>query len=174
MLASNSFPTSTKTYLLFTETVFSLIDLPFQIRQQSWKLRSFYFFYLSPCWPFPPLLNPGTNLVVWLSPVLKIGWKTRLGPLCSTKLLQQWVQSMSFNCVTYKKPLATIKPISKVYVCVFQPALNSSAVPPPTLNEAFVEELKSTGVPFSADAEDRVFRAHGKEANGGWCFVVLF
>uniref|UniRef100_A0A8C7WP14 Alkylglycerone-phosphate synthase n=1 Tax=Oryzias sinensis TaxID=183150 RepID=A0A8C7WP14_9TELE len=41
------------------------------------------------------------------------------------------------------------------------PALNSSAVPPPTLNEAFVEELKSTGVPFSADAEDRVFRAHG-------------
>uniref|UniRef100_A0A4W6EEL8 Alkylglycerone-phosphate synthase n=1 Tax=Lates calcarifer TaxID=8187 RepID=A0A4W6EEL8_LATCA len=41
------------------------------------------------------------------------------------------------------------------------PLLNSSAVQPPTLNEAFVEELKSTGIPFSQDAEDRVFRAHG-------------
>uniref|UniRef100_A0A4W6EEK6 Alkylglycerone-phosphate synthase n=1 Tax=Lates calcarifer TaxID=8187 RepID=A0A4W6EEK6_LATCA len=40
------------------------------------------------------------------------------------------------------------------------PLLNSSAVQPPTLNEAFVEELKSTGIPFSQDAEDRVFRAH--------------
>uniref|UniRef100_A0A672G739 Alkylglycerone-phosphate synthase n=1 Tax=Salarias fasciatus TaxID=181472 RepID=A0A672G739_SALFA len=41
------------------------------------------------------------------------------------------------------------------------PILNSSAVPPPTLNEALVEELKSTSIPFSHDAEDRVFRAHG-------------
>uniref|UniRef100_A0AAQ5ZCG3 Alkylglycerone-phosphate synthase n=1 Tax=Amphiprion ocellaris TaxID=80972 RepID=A0AAQ5ZCG3_AMPOC len=41
------------------------------------------------------------------------------------------------------------------------PILNSSAVQPPTLNEAFVEELKSTGIPLSHDAEDRVFRAHG-------------
>uniref|UniRef100_A0A673AZ19 Alkylglycerone-phosphate synthase n=1 Tax=Sphaeramia orbicularis TaxID=375764 RepID=A0A673AZ19_9TELE len=38
---------------------------------------------------------------------------------------------------------------------------NSSAVQPPILNEAFVEDLKSTGIPFSQDAEDRVFRAHG-------------
>lgn len=75
----------------------------------------------------------------------------------------------------YKKPLARMKLISKV--CVFQPALNSSAVPPPTLNEAFMEELKSTGIPFSADAEDRVFRAHGKEGNGRLCslnFNVAF
>ncbi|XP_068429008.1 alkyldihydroxyacetonephosphate synthase, peroxisomal [Clinocottus analis] len=41
------------------------------------------------------------------------------------------------------------------------PILTSSAVQPPTLNEAFVEELKSIGIPFSHDAEDRVFRAHG-------------
>ncbi|XP_026231630.1 alkyldihydroxyacetonephosphate synthase, peroxisomal [Anabas testudineus] len=41
------------------------------------------------------------------------------------------------------------------------PILNSSAVQPPTLNDAFVDELKSTGIPFSHDAEDRVFRAHG-------------
>ncbi|KAG7227608.1 hypothetical protein INR49_005423 [Caranx melampygus] len=41
------------------------------------------------------------------------------------------------------------------------PILNSSAVQPPTLNETFIEELKSTGIPFSHDAEDRVFRAHG-------------
>uniref|UniRef100_A0AAY4EWX9 Alkylglycerone-phosphate synthase n=1 Tax=Denticeps clupeoides TaxID=299321 RepID=A0AAY4EWX9_9TELE len=41
------------------------------------------------------------------------------------------------------------------------PSLNTSAVAPPSLNEAFVEELKSTGIPFSHDTEDRVFRAHG-------------
>lgn len=45
---------------------------------------------------------------------------------------------------------------------LFQPVLSSGAVQPPTLNEAFVEEVKSTGIPFSHDAEDRVFRAHGK------------
>uniref|UniRef100_A0A3B5MMT9 Alkylglycerone-phosphate synthase n=1 Tax=Xiphophorus couchianus TaxID=32473 RepID=A0A3B5MMT9_9TELE len=42
-----------------------------------------------------------------------------------------------------------------------QPVLNTSAVQPPMLNEAFVEELKSTGIPFSHEADDRVFRAHG-------------
>ncbi|KAG7282210.1 hypothetical protein CRUP_038378, partial [Coryphaenoides rupestris] len=41
------------------------------------------------------------------------------------------------------------------------PVLNPSAVKPPILNEAFVEDLKSTSVPFSSDAEDRVFRGHG-------------
>lgn len=45
---------------------------------------------------------------------------------------------------------------------LFQPILNSDAVKPPTLNEAFVDELKSTSIPFSHDAEDRVFRSHGK------------
>lgn len=51
-----------------------------------------------------------------------------------------------------------------------QPILNTSAVQPPTLNEAFVEEIKSTGVPFSHDPEDRVFRAHGKAYS---CIVTL-
>lgn len=46
---------------------------------------------------------------------------------------------------------------------VLQPILSSSAVPPPVLNEAFVEELKSRGIPISHDAEDRVFRSHGKD-----------
>lgn len=45
---------------------------------------------------------------------------------------------------------------------LFQPILNSNATHPPNLNKAFVEELKSTGVPFSHDTEDRVFRAHGR------------
>lgn len=45
---------------------------------------------------------------------------------------------------------------------LLQTILNSSAVLPPTLNEAFVEELKSTGIPISFEAEDRVFRGHGK------------
>uniref|UniRef100_A0A8C5BXR8 Alkylglycerone-phosphate synthase n=1 Tax=Gadus morhua TaxID=8049 RepID=A0A8C5BXR8_GADMO len=35
------------------------------------------------------------------------------------------------------------------------------AVKPPALNQAFVEGVQSTGVPFSSDAEDRVFRGHG-------------
>lgn len=43
-----------------------------------------------------------------------------------------------------------------------QPVLNASVVPPPRLNEAFVENLKATGIPFSNEAEDRVFRAHGE------------
>uniref|UniRef100_A0A8C6TID3 Alkylglycerone-phosphate synthase n=1 Tax=Neogobius melanostomus TaxID=47308 RepID=A0A8C6TID3_9GOBI len=37
----------------------------------------------------------------------------------------------------------------------------SSATVIPTINEAFVEEIKTTGIPFSSDAEDRVFRGHG-------------
>lgn len=45
---------------------------------------------------------------------------------------------------------------------LFQPILNSNAVKPPTLNEAFVDDMKSTSIPFSHDAEDRVFRSHGK------------
>ncbi|XP_024143053.1 alkyldihydroxyacetonephosphate synthase, peroxisomal isoform X1 [Oryzias melastigma] len=61
--------------------------------------------------------------------------------------LKDWMEN-TFGATLQHKTTAT-------------PALNSSAVPPPTLNEAFMEELKSTGIPFSADAEDRVFRAHG-------------
>lgn len=45
---------------------------------------------------------------------------------------------------------------------LYQAILNSSAVLPPSLNDAFVEELKSTGIPISFEAEDRVFRGHGK------------
>ncbi|KAL6484657.1 hypothetical protein MHYP_G00067020 [Metynnis hypsauchen] len=41
------------------------------------------------------------------------------------------------------------------------PALNVSAVPPPNLNESFVEELKAAGVGLSQEPEDRVFRSHG-------------
>ncbi|XP_053483040.1 alkyldihydroxyacetonephosphate synthase, peroxisomal [Ictalurus furcatus] len=40
-------------------------------------------------------------------------------------------------------------------------SLNVSAVPPPTLNELFVEELKAAGVALSTGPEDRVFRSHG-------------
>ncbi|KAJ3592062.1 hypothetical protein NHX12_007192 [Muraenolepis orangiensis] len=41
------------------------------------------------------------------------------------------------------------------------PTLDPSAVKPPFLNEAFMEDLKSTGLPFTTDPEDRVFRSHG-------------
>lgn len=51
-------------------------------------------------------------------------------------------------------------PITQCFL--FQAILNSSAVLPPNLNDAFVEELKSTGIPISFEAEDRVFRGHGK------------
>ncbi|KAK1165644.1 hypothetical protein AOXY_G14228 [Acipenser oxyrinchus oxyrinchus] len=40
-------------------------------------------------------------------------------------------------------------------------ALNPSEVPPPILNEGFVQDLKGTAIPFSHEAEDRIFRAHG-------------
>ncbi|MBN3280964.1 ADAS protein, partial [Polyodon spathula] len=40
-------------------------------------------------------------------------------------------------------------------------ALNPSEVPPPILNEGFVQDLKGTAIPFSHETEDRIFRAHG-------------
>ncbi|KAI5621104.1 alkyldihydroxyacetonephosphate synthase, peroxisomal, partial [Silurus asotus] len=40
-------------------------------------------------------------------------------------------------------------------------SLSVSAVPPPNLNELFVEELKAAGVALSSNPEDRVFRSHG-------------
>lgn len=45
---------------------------------------------------------------------------------------------------------------------MFQHIFTSSSVPPPILDEAFVEALKATGIPISLDGEDRVFRSHGK------------
>uniref|UniRef100_A0A8C7WNX1 Alkylglycerone-phosphate synthase n=1 Tax=Oryzias sinensis TaxID=183150 RepID=A0A8C7WNX1_9TELE len=63
--------------------------------------------------------------------------------------LKDWMEN-TFGATLQHKAAATVSTVH-----VFQ------LLPPPTLNEAFVEELKSTGVPFSADAEDRVFRAHG-------------
>uniref|UniRef100_A0A674DUL8 Alkylglycerone-phosphate synthase n=1 Tax=Salmo trutta TaxID=8032 RepID=A0A674DUL8_SALTR len=59
--------------------------------------------------------------------------------------LQDWFENTFGASVNHKSP----------------PTLNASAVPPASLNEAFVEDLKTTGVPFSHEAEDRVFRAHG-------------
>uniref|UniRef100_A0A672G728 Alkylglycerone-phosphate synthase n=1 Tax=Salarias fasciatus TaxID=181472 RepID=A0A672G728_SALFA len=64
--------------------------------------------------------------------------------------LKDWFESTFGASLQHKTPATVSAPI-----------LNSSAVPPPTLNEALVEELKSTSIPFSHDAEDRVFRAHG-------------
>ncbi|XP_003447343.1 alkyldihydroxyacetonephosphate synthase, peroxisomal [Oreochromis niloticus] len=61
--------------------------------------------------------------------------------------LREWMESTFSANLQHKTPAA--------------PILNSSAVQPPTLNEAFLKELKSTGIPFSHDAEDRVFRSHG-------------
>lgn len=61
--------------------------------------------------------------------------------------LKEWFEGTFGASMQHKSPAA--------------PVLNSGAVQPPTLNEAFLEELKSTGIPFSHDAEDRVYRAHG-------------
>uniref|UniRef100_A0A8C9YR60 Alkylglycerone-phosphate synthase n=1 Tax=Sander lucioperca TaxID=283035 RepID=A0A8C9YR60_SANLU len=61
--------------------------------------------------------------------------------------LQNWFEGTFGASVQHKSPA--------------MPILTSSAVQPPTLNEAFVDELKSTGIPCSHDAEDRVFRGHG-------------
>ncbi|XP_071197666.1 alkyldihydroxyacetonephosphate synthase, peroxisomal-like isoform X2 [Salvelinus alpinus] len=61
--------------------------------------------------------------------------------------LQDWFENTFGASMKHKSPAT--------------PVLNVSAVPPPRLNEAFVENLKATGIPFSNEAEDRVFRAHG-------------
>ncbi|TWW80839.1 Alkyldihydroxyacetonephosphate synthase, peroxisomal [Takifugu flavidus] len=61
--------------------------------------------------------------------------------------LKDWFESTFGANLQHKTPATAI--------------LNSSAVLPPTLNDAFVEELKSTGIPISFEAEDRVFRGHG-------------
>ncbi|XP_064832997.1 alkyldihydroxyacetonephosphate synthase, peroxisomal-like isoform X5 [Oncorhynchus masou masou] len=61
--------------------------------------------------------------------------------------LQDWFENTFGASVKHKSPAT--------------PLLNASAVPPPRLNEAFVENLKATSIPFSNEAEDRVFRAHG-------------
>uniref|UniRef100_A0A8C6PXD8 Alkylglycerone-phosphate synthase n=1 Tax=Nothobranchius furzeri TaxID=105023 RepID=A0A8C6PXD8_NOTFU len=61
--------------------------------------------------------------------------------------LRDWMESTFGATVQHKTPAT--------------PVLNTSAVQPPTLNEAFVEGIKSTGIPFSHDPEDRVFRSHG-------------
>lgn len=95
--------------------------------------------------------------------------------------LKDWMES-TFGASMQHKSLATVsviniffyvfnewqrRPLSHSYqnhndFFLFQPVLTSSAVQPPNLNEAFVEDLKTTGIPYSHDAEDRVFRAHGK------------
>uniref|UniRef100_H3DHT8 Alkylglycerone-phosphate synthase n=1 Tax=Tetraodon nigroviridis TaxID=99883 RepID=H3DHT8_TETNG len=61
--------------------------------------------------------------------------------------LKDWFESTCGANLQHKSPATAI--------------LNSGAVLPPTLNDAFVEELKSTGLPISFEAEDRVFRGHG-------------
>ncbi|MEE6489758.1 hypothetical protein FKM82_015670 [Ascaphus truei] len=40
-------------------------------------------------------------------------------------------------------------------------SLNVSDAPPAVVNEAFLQGVKATGVSYSQEAEDRVFRAHG-------------
>lgn len=95
--------------------------------------------------------------------------------------LKDWFEGTFGASLQHKSP-ATVSAIYIYFLCLlqmahcstksqlpisqglllFQPVLNSNAVQPPTLNEAFVEDLKSAGIPFSHDAEDRVFRAHGE------------
>lgn len=72
-----------------------------------------------------------------------------------------FVSSLFLQWMGVHTPLSHRNWHHNVVVC-FQPILNTSAVQPPTLNESFVEEVKSTGISFSHDPEDRVFRAHGK------------
>ncbi|XP_006636551.1 alkyldihydroxyacetonephosphate synthase, peroxisomal [Lepisosteus oculatus] len=38
---------------------------------------------------------------------------------------------------------------------------DASALQPPILNEGFMQDLKASAIPFSHEAEDRIFRAHG-------------
>ena len=42
-----------------------------------------------------------------------------------------------------------------------QNELTAADIPSPILNESFIEDLKRTGIAFSEDPQDRLFRAHG-------------
>lgn len=46
-----------------------------------------------------------------------------------------------------------------------QPELTAADIPSPILNERFMADLKRSGVNFSDDPQDRLFRAHGKAVN---------
>ncbi|KAM9486490.1 alkyldihydroxyacetonephosphate synthase, peroxisomal [Clarias gariepinus] len=61
--------------------------------------------------------------------------------------LRDWMESTFGANLQHKSPATA--------------TLNMSAVPPPNLNELFVEEVKAAGVALSSDPEDRVFRSHG-------------
>uniref|UniRef100_A0A8C0IBH9 Alkylglycerone-phosphate synthase n=1 Tax=Bubo bubo TaxID=30461 RepID=A0A8C0IBH9_BUBBB len=44
-------------------------------------------------------------------------------------------------------------------------SLNVNDVPPSIVNEEFLQDLRATKISYSQDAEDRVFRAHGKRTS---------
>nr|XP_023657471.1 alkyldihydroxyacetonephosphate synthase, peroxisomal-like isoform X2 [Paramormyrops kingsleyae] len=74
------------------------------------------------------------------------GRRYRLGGLIFPSL-KDWFESTFGANLQHKSPPTA--------------ALNSSAITPPNLNEPFLQDLKSMGIPHSLEAEDRVFRAHG-------------
>lgn len=49
--------------------------------------------------------------------------------------------------------------------CDLQPELTAADIALPNINDAFVEELKRSGISYSDDPTDRLFRAHGKHVN---------
>uniref|UniRef100_A0A3B3VEE6 Alkylglycerone-phosphate synthase n=1 Tax=Poecilia latipinna TaxID=48699 RepID=A0A3B3VEE6_9TELE len=79
--------------------------------------------------------------------------------------LKDWMEG-TFGANLQHKTQATVSPILFFFSILS------------IVSAAFVEELKSTGIPFSHEAEDRVFRAHGKKAHfthfNFWFEKVLF
>ncbi|XP_061547463.1 alkyldihydroxyacetonephosphate synthase, peroxisomal isoform X1 [Phycodurus eques] len=61
--------------------------------------------------------------------------------------LKDWFESTFGASLQHKTPATSL--------------LNSNVIQAPTLNKPFMDDLKSSGIPFSHDAEDRVFRSHG-------------
>ncbi|XP_075558835.1 alkyldihydroxyacetonephosphate synthase isoform X1 [Dermacentor variabilis] len=50
--------------------------------------------------------------------------------------------------------------INPVHKCV-RPPPSDHDLPPPIINEAFLEDVRRAGISYSADGQDRLFRAHG-------------
>ena len=51
---------------------------------------------------------------------------------------------------------------SNYLIYKFQSELTAADIPLPTINEAYLADLKKTNISFSDDPQDRLYRAHGK------------
>ena len=68
-----------------------------------------------------------------------------------------------FNFVIAKRGvLEGLHSNDKFLDLVLQPELTAADIPSPIVNDGFVQAVKKSGMSFTDDPHDRLFRAHGK------------